>query len=504
MNIQGGGGDRAHEATTMLVREAFRAAGDPTKYPEQLREGLRPWQPCKLYFAGAGIGAAADAAGAGGGGAGGRGAGACTSLASTRRALRPAARAHVCGDRHRRAQQSQVPGHRRRAAAAGIAAVAAAAGRRPGGGRGGPGGRRAPARRPRRLAVHARRHDDPRRDGEGRRRRSSTASTSRSPGLARYAGANPPAALTSGARGDRRRRRSRAKQAFDAGNDAGTAAPIEAGLDGAARAPRRARRRWDSATTARYEIDFRLKTKEQDYEDAVLAAHGLSFNAIANDGLVIARTAGAACRSSAVNRGATDVTVSSVAIAGFDGAARVHAGDDREGRRVLVRVGRRPCRRTRSSTEPYFTDTYWKNPSGPARNDVRSERAVRRAVRADAVPRDVSRQGGQRRRDAATCRSSTATSKDLYFGDKRMELNVVPAFSVQRDAGAGDRARAPSGAPAPSRSTREIFVSVTNGTKGAAQATVALEVPAGWKVTPASAPIDVREGGRSRSPRASS
>jgi len=33
MNIQGGGGDRAHEATTILVREAFRASGDPSKYP---------------------------------------------------------------------------------------------------------------------------------------------------------------------------------------------------------------------------------------------------------------------------------------------------------------------------------------------------------------------------------------------------------------------------------------------------------------------------------------
>jgi len=51
MNIQGRGGDRAHEATTILFREAYYAAGDPSKYPEQLREGLRPWQPKKLYFA---------------------------------------------------------------------------------------------------------------------------------------------------------------------------------------------------------------------------------------------------------------------------------------------------------------------------------------------------------------------------------------------------------------------------------------------------------------------
>ncbi len=69
MNIQGRGGDRAHEATTILVRESFRAAGDPSMYPEQLQEGLRPWQPKKLYFSAA----AAAPGGAPGRGRGGRG-----------------------------------------------------------------------------------------------------------------------------------------------------------------------------------------------------------------------------------------------------------------------------------------------------------------------------------------------------------------------------------------------------------------------------------------------
>src|SRR6476646_1664752 len=67
MNIQGGGGDRAHEATTVLVREAYAASGDPAKYPEQLREGLRPWKPYKLYFAGQGIGRGGGRGGPGGG-----------------------------------------------------------------------------------------------------------------------------------------------------------------------------------------------------------------------------------------------------------------------------------------------------------------------------------------------------------------------------------------------------------------------------------------------------
>ena len=65
MNIQGRGGDRAHEATTILVREAYRAAGDPAKYPEQITEGLRPWQPKKLYFT-AGVGVIGGRGGPGG------------------------------------------------------------------------------------------------------------------------------------------------------------------------------------------------------------------------------------------------------------------------------------------------------------------------------------------------------------------------------------------------------------------------------------------------------
>lgn len=38
-----------HQASAILTVEAFRAAGDPNKFPEQLKEGLLPWQPKKLY-----------------------------------------------------------------------------------------------------------------------------------------------------------------------------------------------------------------------------------------------------------------------------------------------------------------------------------------------------------------------------------------------------------------------------------------------------------------------
>jgi LmbE family N-acetylglucosaminyl deacetylase len=38
-----------HQAAGRITREAFEAAGDPDKFPEQIQAGLRPWKPLKLY-----------------------------------------------------------------------------------------------------------------------------------------------------------------------------------------------------------------------------------------------------------------------------------------------------------------------------------------------------------------------------------------------------------------------------------------------------------------------
>ncbi|HEU4388956.1 MAG TPA: PIG-L family deacetylase, partial [Blastocatellia bacterium] len=38
-----------HQAAGAITPEAFRAAADPAKFPEQIRDGLRPWQAKKLY-----------------------------------------------------------------------------------------------------------------------------------------------------------------------------------------------------------------------------------------------------------------------------------------------------------------------------------------------------------------------------------------------------------------------------------------------------------------------
>jgi len=51
MRPDGAGGGQHHQASARLGTEAFRAAGDPALYPEQSKDGLRPWQPAKVYQA---------------------------------------------------------------------------------------------------------------------------------------------------------------------------------------------------------------------------------------------------------------------------------------------------------------------------------------------------------------------------------------------------------------------------------------------------------------------
>jgi LmbE family N-acetylglucosaminyl deacetylase len=41
-----------HQTAGLITVEAFRAAGDPNRFPEQLKEKLDPWQPLKVYIGG--------------------------------------------------------------------------------------------------------------------------------------------------------------------------------------------------------------------------------------------------------------------------------------------------------------------------------------------------------------------------------------------------------------------------------------------------------------------
>ena len=48
--FDGDGGGQHHQTSSRLTLEAFRAAADPAQFPEQIKEGLRPWQAKKFYY----------------------------------------------------------------------------------------------------------------------------------------------------------------------------------------------------------------------------------------------------------------------------------------------------------------------------------------------------------------------------------------------------------------------------------------------------------------------
>jgi len=41
-----------HQAAGLVTQDAFKAAGDPNMFPDQIAQGLRPWRPLKLYMGG--------------------------------------------------------------------------------------------------------------------------------------------------------------------------------------------------------------------------------------------------------------------------------------------------------------------------------------------------------------------------------------------------------------------------------------------------------------------
>ncbi|MGP8245646.1 MAG: PIG-L family deacetylase [Bryobacteraceae bacterium] len=453
MNIQGRGGDRAHEATTILVREGYLAAGDPSQFPEQIREGLRPWQPRKLYFS------------AGFGGRGGRGPGEAPPPAPPPTAVKLTpvntnaydpllGRTYAeIGNDARAAHKCQGMG--------GLPPLPGA-----GGGRGGRGGggyqlveTTIPGQKEKDQALF---------DGVDTRLEA----------LAQFAGPNPPAALTAALAaiaGDA----GQAQLAFASGNDPGTAAPVEAGLaalrDLRAQLPAMA-----LSDAARYEIDFRLQTKERDYEDAWLAAHAVTFDAVADDGLVV-RGQPVKLTLLVENHGASDLAVAAVSIAGFDAPAACQPGPVKSNA-VYTCASEAHIPKDAQPTTPYFHDDYWKHPANHAIQIF--EPGVPFGVPFAPTPFRVTfrlKAGGVEVTREVPVQFRYV--KDTYFGEKRMELNVVPEFSV---------ALAPALMVIPSAAkpiVREVYVTVTNGAKGAAQATVALDLPPGWKAAPETVPI---------------
>ena len=428
----GEGGGQHHQASARLTVEAFRAAADANRFPEQIREGLRPWQASRVF---------------------------CTDFSGFGpQAARPPAR-----DQLRVPSSAFDPLLGRTYTELGIEArsMHKCQGTEqllplPGRGQGrtytlrdtvlGP-----PGVAPASLF-----------DG---------IDTSL-PGLARFAGAQPAAALTAALR-DIAGHVQAAERSIAPGGPAAAAPPLAAGLS-AVRALRQNLSSMGLSDDARYELDVRLVLKERQFQEALALTHGIRLEALADDGLVVggqplklAMIAGAATGGSA--------RIESVTVAGFDGAAAACRGTLAPGTAVNCEATLRVPANAPVSTP------YWQPRADAARYDF--EAGVPFGVPFRPSPFRATFALNIAGADVAIERVVQYRYSDLLAGEKRMEVTVVPAqaVTVAPDIAVIPLAAASEGA---GRGDRRVAVTVLNHAKGSGRSTVRLQLPAGWRVSP--------------------
>ncbi|MGE4082238.1 MAG: PIG-L family deacetylase [Vicinamibacterales bacterium] len=443
----GEGGGQHHQASARLSAQAFRAAADPDAFPDQIAAGLRPWQPKKYYYTGGFFGPPGKAPALTGEGASqllmftggntydpvlGR---SCNEIAGEARSM------HKCQGM---SQLLPLPG------------VTEGFGSGP----------RAYRLRDTVLPGGVNRPDPEMFDGIP------TALSS----LSGYAGAQPPTALVAGLTriaasvAD-------ARAALAARGSAAAVAPLAAGLE-AVRALRKELGGLGVSDAGRYEIDVRLAQKEQQFEDALVLAADIRLEAVANDDLVIAGQP-VELRVIAANRGDAAIT------AGATLAGVTSAAGDCAAAPVAARAARL-CRMTASvPADARLTAAHFKYAEGVARFDLDP----------DVPPGLPFRPTPYVATFALTIGGSTVevpvgvqsrSEGNLYSGEKRAELHVVPKFAVSATP---EILIVPAAAPSGAPPTRDVRVTVLNHAKGAAKAEASLTLPAGWTATPATQPV---------------
>jgi LmbE family N-acetylglucosaminyl deacetylase len=448
----GTGGGQHHQTSSRLTAEAFRAAADPSRFPEQIAEGLRPWQAKKFYYtAGFAFGRAEPPA---------PGVKVLSVDSGTYDPLLGRTYAEI-GAEARSMHKCQ-----------GMSQLLPLPG----------------ASRALRYVLHDTVLPGQR---EAAERFVTDGIDATLPALARFAGDQPPAALTTAL--DRLAATvDAARRALASGGPAAAAGPLAEGLT-AARGLRSTLASLGLTDEARYEIDVRLARKVREFEQALLLAHGLRIEATADDGLVIPGQEVKVTVTAAAMTG-EPVSVSGVRVAGLEAAAPgCQPGTAGGGRAWRCEIaGRIPA--DAPLTTPYFR---------------RLPDAARYAFEPDApfglpfrptpyrVTVDLRLSGVEVAHEIDV----EYRYEDLFAGEKRMELTVVPAMAVRLTpeiviVPVGEVAARPTagnggqGRPAARAGRgRELRVTVTNQTRGAASAEVSLDVPAGWTVTPAVAPV---------------
>ena len=509
----GEAGGQHHMASAVITRDAYKRAGDPTQYPEQINEGLRPWQPKKLYqLAGFGFPGEPPPAGK------------VTRVNSGMYDALLGRTYDEIGTEARSMHKCQGVGQ--------LLSLPS------------------PAMPFSYQLVETTLPAQMQKDETSLFDGVDTSIVS----LAKLTGARPPKILTDGLTVISNAAQT-AQRNFDVSTNESTVKPLLDGLF-AVRVLRRELRAMSIDEAARYDIDFRLRQKEREFQQAATVANGLKLEALADDGVVVP---GQPVKVNVIvaNHGGGDVAIKQVKFDGFDGDAQcamtaftgggfMFPGGGRGGRGA--RDANEPPPRPMTSVkrdqvahcEPTLTipmdarvnEPYWHRKGEAGRYTFDADAPFGLPVRPTPfyVQVMLAMAGGEEVIVGLPVQHRYDGS--IFSGEKRTELLVAPAFSVRvspeiaivpaasirsaprseeraqptatsrkppTPAGRGsptppgqsgrgrasDRpAPAVAAAAAPPPADREIRVTMVNDTTGPAQAVVRLEVPAGWTVTP--------------------
>jgi LmbE family N-acetylglucosaminyl deacetylase len=519
----GNAGGQHHMASAVITRDAYKLAGDPSKFPEQIKEGLHAWQPKKLYHLAAfgfpgeppPVGRVIRVSSGG----------YDQLLGKTYNEIGSEARSmHKCQGM---GQLLSLP-----APATAFAASYQLV----------------------ETTLPAQMQKDETSLFEG--------VDSSVQSLAKFAGARAPKDLTDGLNVIASATQA-AEKAFDSGNDEATLKPLQDGLF-AVRVLRRSLRSMPIEDAGRFEIEFRLRQKESEFQQAVMLAHGIKIEALADDGVVVP---GQPVKVNVIvgNRGTGDITVKNVKFEGFQGDPSTGSGQGTSCAMTAFNGGgfffpgasRRPaaaeppmptvrkdqvahCEPTPTiPADARASEPYWHRKGEEGRYTFDADAPFGLPMRPSPfyVQVTLAIAGGEEVIEGLPVLHRY--EGDIFSGEKRSELLVVPAFSVrvtpsvaivpdsairstrtsarpdgralqgsasgrttQGSPTSGGRPSgrpAPSGNPAPAvrvappadapTADREIRVTVLNDTTGPADTSVKLVLPQGWSATPGEQPV---------------
>jgi LmbE family N-acetylglucosaminyl deacetylase len=464
--FDGDGGGQHHQASSRLTLEAFRAAADPAKFPEQIKEGLRPWQAKKFYYtAGFGPGGAGRAGGA----SAASGVEAPTSVNFAGGDLFDP----ILGRTYNEIAAEARSMHKCQGMSQLLPLPAPTGGG--GGFGGGPGGVRAYRLRDTVLDGGVARTERELFDGVDTSLRS----------LLTFA---PSAPADLGAGLDRISAAvADARKQLASGGEAAAVAPLTTGLT-ALRAVRASLASMSLPENARYEIDFRLAQKEPQFAQALMLAADVRLDAVARDGLVVA---GQPLQVDllAVNRGKTPVSrVASASGFGAEAGCAVLALQPGASNNCDLKVT--------IPADAKLTAAHFRNGSAFAGTATADKPVPARYVFDPDVPFGLPFRPTPFTATFSLSVNDTPftitrpilsrSEHDIFAGEKRSEIHVVPAFAVTTtpEIVIVSTIDEPKGS-SPQARAKDVRVTVTNHAKGAAKADVALQLPQGWRATPA-------------------